>query len=88
MVAEAKTINNVALVDFKCQLMELKRYCINLKILTDGLDVYYDLKQRGCIISREKAMAIMYGAEALDRYAHEMNKDIQKIPCEDVTLDN
>ena len=88
MVTEAKTISNIALMDLKGQLLELQRYCINLKILTDGLDVYYGLKQRGCIISREKAMAIMYGTEALDRYAHEMNKDIQKIPCEDVTLDN
>ena len=63
-------------------MLELQRYCINLKILTDGLDVYYDLKQRGCIISREKAMAIMYGTEALDRYAREMNKDIQMSFCD------
>jgi len=82
MVTEAKTISNVALMDLKGQLLELQRYCINLKILTDGLDVYYDLKQRGCIISREKAMAIMYGTEALNRYAHEMNKDIQMSFCD------
>jgi len=70
MVADAMTISNVALVDFKCQLMELQRYCQNLKILTDGLDVHYDHKQERCTISREKAMAIMYGAEALEEYAH------------------
>ena len=82
MVTEAKTISNIALMDLKDQMLELQRYCINLKILTDGLDVYYDLGQRGCIISREKAMAIMYGTEALDRYAREMNKDIQMSFCD------
>ena len=74
MVAEAKTINNVALVDFKCQLMELQRYCENLKTITDGLEVGYNHEQGGCIISREKAMAIMYGAEALEEYAHKLER--------------
>ena len=74
MVAETKTINNVALVDFKCQLMELQRYCENLKTITDGLETGYDSQLGRCTISLEKALAIMYGAEALEEYAHKTER--------------
>ncbi|NLD23367.1 MAG: hypothetical protein GX670_03965 [Bacteroidales bacterium] len=62
MIAEAKSINNIDIIDFKCRLEELNRYCVNLKELTDGLDVSG--------LPKERALAIMYGAEALEEYFH------------------
>lgn len=83
MVADAMAISNVKLEDFKCQMEELQRYCVNLKTLTEGLDVRHDHNKGGCIISLDKAMAIMYGAEALEEYAHKTEEFFLDIIKED-----
>lgn len=74
MITGTKAISKLDLTDFKCQLTELQRYCDNLMTITDGLEFRYNHEQGGCLISREMAMAIMYGAEALEEYAHKTEK--------------